>query len=372
MAVPVLFVVVFIQALALSFVLTPMTIWLAVRTNHYDHPGHRKIHSQPHPVLGGLAIFLAFNLTVLCDLLLVKSVFVTGDFLARFEVFRQLVSDLRVHLPGIGLVEKKLYAIMAGGLIVFLAGLWDDRRGLAPRWKLLFQFIASLVLIAFNIQFDLYPRYPLLNRVLTIFWVVGLSNAFNLLDNMDGLSAGVAAIVACFFAACAHQMNQTFMVIIFLTFVGSALGFLHFNRTPARTFMGDAGAMFIGYAVGAISVLMTFYDVSSRSVFALAKPMVILAVPVFDTASVLVIRLKNRKPLFLGDKNHFSHRLVALGMTRKQAVLFIYLVTFCTGLGALLIRELDVGGVLIILLQVLIIFAIIVLLEKVHTRDDAP
>lgn len=372
MAVEILFLIVFLQGLVLSALLTPLSIWLAVRTNHFDHPGHRKIHSQPHPVLGGLAIFLSFNLTVLADVFLTRSGLVTGDMLMRLEWARPLLGELRAHLPGVLQVLGKLYALMLGGCIVFVAGLWDDRRGLAPQWKLLCQFVAALILVHARIRFNLFPGYPLVNSTLTIVWIVGLSNAFNLLDNMDGLAAGVAVIVSVFFAACAYQMGQTFVVVIFLSFVGAVLGFLHYNRHPARTFMGDAGSMFIGYLIAGLSVLMTFYDVTSKSPLALAKPLVILAVPAFDTLSVLAIRIKNRRPLFLGDKNHFSHRLVALGMSQKHAVLFIYLVTFCTGLGALLIRELPIGGTVLILLQVLIIFAIILLLERVKTRDDQP
>jgi len=372
MAVEVLFLIVFLQGLVLSALLTPFSIWLAIRTNHFDNPGHRKIHSQPHPVLGGLAIFIAFNLTVLADVFLLRSSLVTGDVLLRWDLTHVLIGELRGHLPGVLVVLGKLHALLLGGVIVFLVGLWDDRRGLQPAWKLLWQFVAALILIRARVRFDLFPGYPLINSVLTVLWVVGLSNAFNLLDNMDGLAGGVAAIVACFFAACAYQMGQIFIVIIFVAFIGSVLGFLHYNRFPAKTFMGDAGSMLIGYLIGGLGVLMTFYDFSSKTSLALAKPLVILAVPAFDTLSVLAIRLKNRRPLFMGDRNHFSHRLVALGMSQKHAVLFIYLVTFCTGLGALLIRKLDVWGAMVILLQVLIIFAIIALLERVRTRDNQP
>lgn len=370
MAVTVFFLIVFLQSLGLALLLTPFSIWLAKKTDHYDHPGHRKIHYQPHPVLGGLAIFLAFNITILMDLFLVKFFVDPAHIPEQLMFLEALFSELQTHLPGIGLVEKKLYVILLGGLLIFLVGLWDDRYSLKPKWKLLAQFLAALLLVQNNIQFDLFPQLPIVNKTLTVFWIVGLSNAFNLLDNMDGLTAGVAAIVTLFFAACARQMQQTFVVLIFLAFLGALMGFLHFNKSPAKTFMGDAGAMFIGYIIGGLSVLTTFYNISSQTTLALAKPLVILAVPAFDTLSVLFIRMKNHKPLFLGDKNHFSHRLVALGMAHKNAVLFIYLVTFCTGLGALLIRKLDLFGALIVIGQVVIIFAIIALLERVKTRED--
>ena len=366
----ILFAVVFLQALVLSLLLTPLSIRLAIRTKHLDHPGHRKIHEEPHPVLGGLAIFLAFNLTILGDILLSQSALVTRDLLPSFGPLGSVWREIRFHLPGVSLVAPKLYAVMAGGLLLFLVGLWDDRHGLEPKWKLLSQFIASMILVCSNVQFDLFPGFPLVNKALTILWVIGLTNAFNLLDNMDGLTAGVAAIVAFFFAAIAYQMAQTFMVLILLAFLGSLLGFLHFNTSPAKTFMGDAGAMFIGYVLGGLSILITYYDTSSLTVLALSKPLVILAVPAFDTLSVVAIRLRHRKPLFAGDKNHFSHRLVALGMSRRRAVLFIYLVTFCTGLGALLLRLLNVMGTAVVIGQVGIIFWIIILLERVKTREE--
>ena len=158
------------------------------------------------------------------------------------------------------------------------------------------------------------------------------------------------------------------MVMIMLAFLGSILGFLYHNLNPAKVFMGDSGSMFLGFILAAMTSLSTFYTNKASTIFPIIMPMIILAVPIFEMIIVIAIRIRNKKPVYSGDKNHISHRLTALGMTQRDAVGFIYLLTFCTGLGGLLLWDVTTFGGIIILLQVLIFFCLIIMLENIKTN----
>ena len=201
---------------------------------------------------------------------------------------------------------------------------------------------------------------------LLVLWIVGVTNSINLMDNMDGLCAGVSAISLFFFSLVTYQLGQqTFMILSMLALLGAVLGFLWHNFNPARIFMGDAGSMFIGFTLACLIVFSTFYTSQSETtILAIAMPPIILAVPLFDTLTVIAIRIKRGLLIYQADKNHFSHRLVALGMSHRNAVLLIYLVTLCTGIGALLLHQLNFFGGLIVLIQVAIILGVILLLER--------
>lgn len=359
------YICLFLFAWCLSAGLTPLMIKAAHKFNFLDHPGGRKIHKNPHPLLGGAAIFFSFQITIFLSLLLVWYFSKTSQGQGE-SIFTEIANLVQIHGVGIKTKLSDLLILLAGGWLCFVIGLIDDKIGISPRTKLVVQIIASLMLIFAGFKFDVLSSIPLFGPIITIFWIVFIANAFNLLDNMDGLSAGVAAICLLFFVICNYQLGQFFLVSFMLVLLGAILGFLPYNMNPSKIFMGDAGSLFIGYTIAALTVLSTFYDSSSPTPLAITKPLVILAVPAFDTLSVIAIRLKRGLPIFQGDKNHFSHRLVAIGMPQKNAVLFIYLVTFCTGLGATLLQTLDVGGGVVILAQVIIIFSIIVLLERIR------
>ena len=200
-------------------------------------------------------------------------------------------------------------------------------------------------------------------------WIVGLVNSFNMLDNMDGLSAGVAAIAAAMFAAMMllthrpdNNQPQLFLAGLLLVIVGSLLGFLWHNRPPARLFMGDAGSYLIGYLL-AMTTLMGTFAGGDLPKHAILGPLCVLAVPIYDTATVVFIRLREGRSPFTGDKSHFSHRLVELGLSKPQAVLTIYLATATCGLGALLLRQLNVFGAIVVLLMVACTLALVAILE---------
>ena len=217
---------------------------------------------------------------------------------------------------------------------------------------------------------------PLLkgNRVLsglyTMLWIVGLINAFNFLDHMDGLCAGTTAVVCCVFLVVALGTGQLFIAALVLSLLGAVLGFLVFNFPPARIFMGDAGSTFLGYTMGVLTAAFTFYqgDRFAHPLLSLLLPVLILSVPIFDTAAVLAIRLRDRRPWFKSDRNHFSHRLLALGMSVRQAVLTVYLATFVIGAGAMFWYQLNVLGELIVFGQAVAMFGVIFLLEAAARR----
>ena len=185
---------------------------------------------------------------------------------------------------------------------------------------------------------------------------------------MDGLAAGVALIAAFIFFLVALQQGQFFVSVILLIFAGSLMGFLPYNFRPATIFMGDAGSMFIGFLLSALIILNTFYVPESPTFLPVIMPLLVLGVPIFDTLSVIFLRLKKGQPIFTADKRHFSHRLVGLGMSQKQAVLFVYLVTFCIAINATLLRGAKPAEATVILIQALAIFAFIVFLEVTAGR----
>jgi UDP-GlcNAc:undecaprenyl-phosphate GlcNAc-1-phosphate transferase len=210
--------------------------------------------------------------------------------------------------------------------------------------------------------------------LLSVLWIVALVNSFNMLDNMDGASAGVAAIAAAMLAGVLLSPDPTtrgpqlFVGGFLLVIVGALLGFLWHNRPPARVFMGDAGSYFVGFCIAVAALLATFASYESPRRHTVLAPLCVLAVPLYDMATVLWIRLREGRSPFRADTSHFSHRLVELGMSKGRAVLILYLTTATTGLGALLLRRVDAIGAGIILLMILCVLLLIAALESAARR----
>jgi UDP-GlcNAc:undecaprenyl-phosphate GlcNAc-1-phosphate transferase len=256
-----------------------------------------------------------------------------------------------------------------------ILGLADDRRGLGWQFRLVAQTAVAATMVACGWRARLPWDVPGLAFAVSVVWIIGLVNSFNMLDNMDGLSAGVAMIAAAILAAAAlltprpdNHQPQLFVAGFLLLIVGSLLGFLWHNRPPARLFMGDAGSYLIGYLLAMATLAATFAGgglppAASGYAGALA-PLCVMAVPIYDTVSVVLIRVRQRRSPFVGDKSHFSHRLVQLGMTRPQAVLTIYLTTATCGLGALLLHQVDAIGAILILLLVACTLLLVAVLES--------
>lgn len=301
------FALIFFVALVFSIVATPLARRLALAGNVVDAPNARKVHQTPTPLLGGAAMYVAFVGALLL-------------FGGRQEV-RQLVG------------------IVLGATFISAVGVVDDMRGLRPALKLLAQLIAACVLPLIGIEVRLLP-IEWLNWALTIFWVVGITNALNLLDNMDGLAGGIAAIAAVFFLLLAllNEPRQFLVGALAAALLGACVGFVRYNFNPASIFMGDTGALFIGFVLAAIGIKLRF--LGNSYVVTWMVPVTVLLLPVFDTSLVFVSRLRRGlNPLTTPGKDHLSHRLVALGCTRREAVLICWLVAGACGIVATFLTE---------------------------------
>lgn len=353
----VVYLYVFALALALSLALTPLARSIAGRANMLDLPGGRKPHQRPIPLFGGAAIFAATAGALLLNAALV--------FLAAHCAgFSSLVpASLAAYLPGARAVFPRLSAILLGGFTIFCIGLWDDATDLKPRIKLLGQIMVAIGLVCLDVRATVFIPNYFLSAAVTIVWIVAIVNAFNLLDNMDGLCAGVALVASSVFLGISTFRGQYFISVMLLVFAGSLLGFLRYNFNPATIFMGDAGSMFIGYFVAVMTIMQTYYGPDDGGSLAVFMPLVILAVPLYDTLSVIAIRVSHGESIFKADRRHFSHRLVALGMSQRGAVCFIYLVTLATGLSALLLPRVGWGGGMIVFAQTMLIVSVIAVLE---------
>jgi len=351
----------FAVSAVLAAALTVLVRRLALRWHILDHPGERKVQPSAVPLLGGVAIVAAFYAVVLVHL-------VAMLLLERFGLgyIERFLSEALGHGS-----KGKLLGILAGGLVVFGLGLLDDFRNLNPWVKLAGQMIAGGLLVLADVRIELFVfSNPWISAAVTIFWVVLLTNAMNFLDNMDGLCGGISVIAAFSFFLCVVPFEPLVRYLL-LIFAGVTAGFLYHNLSPARIYMGDAGALFCGYFLATIAVLGTFH-VEGTPRIAVAAPLLALAVPLFDMASVLVLRWRNGASLMQGDRRHFSHRLVDLGMSPRQAVQFIFLVAAIIGLGGAYLPLLDTRGTILLVLQTAGLFMLIVLLMRAGNSRKSP
>jgi UDP-GlcNAc:undecaprenyl-phosphate GlcNAc-1-phosphate transferase len=347
---------------ALCAALVPPSRALARRFGVIDEPGPRKVHVQPMPRLGGFAVFVSFTAVVLAGSLLAPTLQQLGWVQHTFESsFSMLQEAYRV--------KSRLLAILAGGTLVFAVGLADDVLGKRFPVAVKFggQLLAAAMLVAAGVRISFLP-HEALNVVVTMLWLVGVTNAFNLLDNMDGLAAGVALVASSVFLINAWALGEFFISLMLVAFMGSLLGFLAYNFHPATVFLGDCGSLFIGFTMGSLTILERYISHASSTLFPIVMPVVVLALPLLDTATVMYIRLKERRPIYVGDSRHLSHRLLSLGFSQRAAVLFLYLVTFALGLGAASLPDASVGHTLLILVQFLAFIAAILILLFVDRR----
>jgi UDP-GlcNAc:undecaprenyl-phosphate GlcNAc-1-phosphate transferase len=352
-----IYIYIFLVSALLSVLLTRLMITLSHRFGIYDLPKGRKNHERPIPYLGGVAIYLSFLGILAIHMWLLHI------FKDKLPFVTEVAGHLR-YTAALGEKPAVLRAlgIVLGGTLIFLVGLIDDVHALRARVKLAAQVIAAVIMVAFGVRLDLFIPNQIITCLATIFWVVLIVNAFNFIDNMDGLCAGVGLIAALIFFFVVFPLNQNLTAAILLVVAGTLFGFLIYNFNPARIFMGDAGAMFIGYVIAALTVVGTFYMTDHMSPWGLVTPILILGVPIFDTLGVIYLRWKADLPIHIGDNRHFSHRLLNLGMSKREAVIFIYLVSFCVGLGATLLRYLGLIGAITLFVQTLGLFAIIIVL----------
>jgi len=325
-----------------AFAISWSTSWvmraLAPRWGLVDHPAARKVHSVPTPLGGGIAIYLGVVIPLLIAYL--------AAHLLEASPADQIVlpEKLRVHLSGVEYRSGQLGAVIAAGSLLMVMGLLDDRFGLSWKIRLSVQFLLAMGLVGAGIRGSVLIAAPWVGMVLTVIWMVVLINSLNFLDNMDGLSAGIGMIASLLFAWIMLQLTSEPRWLVggcLLILAGSISGFLWHNWTPAKIFMGDAGSTFIGLMLATLTVLGTFYEETYKEPHVLLAPLFILAIPLYDFMTVVVIRLWNRKSPFQPDRNHFSHRLTDLGLSRRNAVLMVHFTTLATGLGAILLYHVN-------------------------------
>ena len=303
------YLLVFGGALVLAIAATPAARWLAPRAGFIDHPEERRIHKRPVPRLGGVAIYLA----VIAAALVLGEQFNFGEF-------------------GI---------ILVGATGMSFMGLIDDRWGLRPAVKFVGQILVALLLWFSGIRVGTFHQ-PVFDLGVTVLWVVYITNAINFLDNMDGLSSGISAIAAAFFALMCAFSRQYLVGALSVAVLAACLGFLFYNLNPANIFMGDSGALFLGYILAAIGIKIKFPD--NVTFVTWMVPVLVMGLPIFDTVLVVISRLRRRlNPATTPGKDHTSHRLVGAGMTQREAVLTLYVVSFVLGLLAIFVTQASVA-----------------------------
>jgi UDP-GlcNAc:undecaprenyl-phosphate GlcNAc-1-phosphate transferase len=350
-------------AFVVSFGTTALMRRWAPRWGLVDRPGERKVHVNPTPLGGGIGIVLGFTGVM-------TAAHAATAWLAGLPTLPSwLPADVAPHLPGVLERAPQLWRLIAAGSLLAVMGLLDDIRGLPWRLRLAVQFGLAIALVAGGIRATVFVSQPWVGNSLTVLWIVVLINSFNFLDNMDALSGGIAFIACLMFAAV-----MTLLVPEPRWFVGGALfalsgalaGFLWHNWPPAKIFMGDAGSTFIGMMLACLTVQGTFYDPTLGRRYVMFAPLCILAIPLYDITSVVLIRLSEGRSPFEADKKHFSHRLVEMGLSKAQAVYLVHLVTLTTGLGGLLLYKVtDWSGALLVVALVLCLLTVVAILETV-------
>ncbi|SRR3989339_843386 len=303
----VLYFITLVVAFIVTYLTTPIIQKIAIKINAVDLPGERKIHLLPVPRLGGVGIYLGFVAAVITSLII-------------------------SNYYNINLDLKAMLGIFLGGSLLLIVGIIDDIRGLRATTKLICQIIATLIIISFGlgISFINNPFNGLLAIgifaiPLTLFWVVGITNAINLIDGLDGLATGVTAISAATLFFVALRTHQLGAAILLIALLGTSLAFLRFNFFPATIFLGDSGALFLGFILASASIIGVL---KTTLVVALIVPVLILGVPIFDTLFAIGRRLKEGRHPFAADDRHIHHLLLRAGFNKREAVLAIYSACF--------------------------------------------
>lgn len=328
----------FFIPLVIAFLATPIAKRIATIVGAIDVPkDDRRIHKEPIPRLGGLAIFIAsiFSIVLFMD------------------------------------ISRELLAIIIGGTIIAISGAIDDVKPMTAKLKLLFQIVAAGILVYGGVKIEIltnpfsetgYIGLGLLAVPITIFWVVGITNTVNLIDGLDGLSAGVSAISAIAFAVISYMLGDSEIAMISLIIGGAAIGFLPYNFNPASIFMGDTGALYLGFMLSAIAIEGA---VKSAAAIAIVIPILTLGLPVFDTTFAILRRYKNSRPIMEADRGHLHHRLLDLGFGQKRTVLILYAVSSIFGICAIVMSRLNFikGALFLIVILVVVMYAMLKLRE---------
>jgi len=358
-----------VGAFVCSSILTGCVKRWALRTGFVSRPSADRYNRNVIALGGGVAIFWTIALFALAAAGLVKFLVAPGHLGFLDETIAQ-------HAAGFLKKINDLLIIIAAVFVLHFMGLWDDRKSLGPLLKLGVQFAVAIVAAVWaDVRVEMFIENIFITTALSVFWIVLMINAFNFLDNMDGASAGIALIAVAALMVAAGRSGQVFVLAMGLVFAGALAGFLVFNFPPAKIFMGDCGSMVVGFFVALLTLRTTYYNADAGTkLYAVFMPAVVMAVPLYDFISVTFLRLKQGKSPFVGDTQHFSHRLKRRGLSDRQVALTLYLATLCTGSGAVLLQRADRLGAILIAAQTLMILSIVAILETTTPRmsNDTP
>jgi UDP-GlcNAc:undecaprenyl-phosphate GlcNAc-1-phosphate transferase len=362
----------FATAFVISAGATALMRTVAPRVGLIDRPAARKVHTTPTPLGGGVGIVCGFVVTMALAHLTVWILHRDPTPPSWFP------EALRPHLAGVLNRAPQMWMLISAGVLLSVMGLLDDFRGLGWKPRLAVQFGLAIAVVAGGVHATVFVSQPWFGQVLTVLWIVVLINSFNFLDNMDALSSGIGLIASLVFATVMLAVvsePRWFVGGALLALAGALAGFLCHNWPPARIFMGDAGSTFIGLMLACLTVLGTFYDAKIGLHHVILAPLCILAIPLYDICSVILIRLSEGRSPFQPDKKHFSHRLTEMGLSKRSAVLVVHFATLTTGLGALLLYQVpDWTGAGLVLALVFCTLAIVAILETVgrSNGESAP
>jgi UDP-GlcNAc:undecaprenyl-phosphate GlcNAc-1-phosphate transferase len=379
-----------IAALISGLVLFPVR-WFANKLGLLDRPGGHSSHAVPTPLGGGIGIYFGIIGTIVPALLTAwwwqvpeRSATWQGTFnnLLGSETGNAIWQAISTHATGVWSRCGDMWWLLAASTVLLLLGLWDDRRGLSVLIRLGVQFgLAAGVVLGLGIELTAYIHAGWLTKTLSMVWIVAVINSFNMLDNMDALSGGIAAIIAASMAIVmlstpdpGTQHPQLLVAALLLVVAGALLGFLFHNRPPAKIFMGDGGSYLVGFLI-AVSMLMATFaggpapDGSLRP-HAVLAPLCVMAVPLYDMVTVLWIRVREGRSMFQGDHSHLSHRLVDLGLSRSAAVATIHLITATCGLSAILLAHVGMVQAIGVLGIVACMLTLVAILESTRGRRN--
>ncbi|MBO3066009.1 MULTISPECIES: glycosyltransferase family 4 protein [Staphylococcus] len=318
-----------IFSMIVSLILTPIVIKVSHKLGIVDQPNFRKVHTKPISVLGGTVILISF---------------LVGIWLGH---------------P----IETEVKPLVIGSVLIYLVGLIDDIYDLKPIIKLLGQVIAALVVVYYGVTIDFISlpigptiHFGILGIPITVVWIVAITNAINLIDGLDGLASGVSMIALMTIGFIAILQANIFIMMICSVLIGALLGFLFFNFHPAKIFLGDSGALLVGFIVGFLS-LLGFKNITFVSLF---FPIVILAVPFIDTLFAMIRRVKKGQHIMQADKSHLHHKFLELGYSHRQTVLLIYSIAILFSLASIILYLSQPWGVLMMFILILITIELIV------------
>jgi len=324
------YILTFLVAMVLAIVFTPAAIKLAPKIGAIDIPkDNRRMHTKAMPRFGGMAIYIG------------------------------TVVPMLIFLP----YSTGLMGVIAGGTLMFFVGIIDDLKGMPAKIKLGFQILCAVILFEFSVRIEFisnpfgegYYFFPwVVSLLVTVIWIVGITNTINLIDGLDGLAAGVSFIASICIAYAAYIHGRTEISMAMLAIAGGAAGFLPFNFNPAKIFMGDGGSLFLGFMLAGLSVMS---PMKSATMVATVVPVLVLGLPIFDTAFAILRRLINRRPIMEADKGHLHHRIMAAGLGQRRTVLTLYGISGIMGVAAIMMsRDLLIESCLLVAIAATFIY----------------